>query len=273
MGHNKMNNILVIIAVIGIGYLLYRSLVIKRQPNQDKNEQQPGDQVERRNAKESEPSEKAAVAMKTKAETSDEQSDAPSVEAATSQSAEPKPVDDANNDVGAEATVEAQQAVTKAAEKAHMAKAREATQSKLEGHASAGLASDDAPVPLETVKNQIQALSETNEELARHRLYQQIVEQSYKQRDEEQGRLTLMYYAQAHIDEFDKIKGPLKKQNGGKLPQVATFKHYAAALTEDGQYDKAIEVCEKALGYGLKDGTKTGYQGRIERIQKLQAKG
>ena len=60
----------------------------------------------------------------------------------------------------------------------------------------------------------------------------------------------------------------LKEDMGGTLPRVTTFQHYATVLTEDGEYEKAISICEKALEYGLHDNTKSGFEGRIERIKK-----
>lgn len=122
------------------------------------------------------------------------------------------------------------------------------------------------PVP-DVVKPQAAALADESDPLARHRLFQQITEASYKERDDKDSRTAFKHYAEQHISEFDAIKKPLKKQNNGKLPQVSTFRNFANVLVEDGEYDKAIQVCQQALDYGLKDGTKTGYQGRIERIQ------
>ncbi|MGX5915263.1 hypothetical protein ACR0ST_11070 [Aliidiomarina sp. Khilg15.8] len=126
------------------------------------------------------------------------------------------------------------------------------------------------PVP-DVVKPQAAALSDESKPLARHRLYQQITEASYKDRDDANSRTAFKYYAEQHISEFDAIKKPLKKQNNGKLPQVSTFRNLANVLVEDGEYDEAIAVCQQALSHGLKDGTKTGYQGRIERIEAKKA--
>ena len=58
---------------------------------------------------------------------------------------------------------------------------------------------------------------------------------------------------------------------GHDLPRVPTFQHYATLLTERGQFERVIQVCESAIGFGLDDGTKGGYKGRIERIKKKAA--
>ena len=58
------------------------------------------------------------------------------------------------------------------------------------------------------------------------------------------------------------------RELGGVLPRVSTFQHYAAVLAERGEFERAVHVCEAAIAFGLHDGTKGGYEGRIERIKK-----
>ncbi|RUO30872.1 hypothetical protein CWE12_06445 [Aliidiomarina sedimenti] len=230
-----MINFLMFVAVIAVVAIVARSIVVKRQVNN------------------SEPVTHSAE--KTAAETTrTEQTDSTAIEASATGEAE------------------AQQATVKAAEKAHIEKAGEATKSDLERAAGAGVATNSAPPVPGEVEPQAAGLAETTDPLARHRLYQQIVDTCYRERDTEQGRIALMHYAQAHLDEFEHIRERLAQVNGGKLPQVSTFKHYASVLGERGQYAEAISVCEQALDYGLKDGTKTGYQGRIERLKAKQEK-
>ena len=257
-------NILVLIAIVGIGYLLYRSVVIKREPDH-----------------------KPAV---THEETPDDSATQARVttQASSSQVNEPGPSAvkqaDIVSDVGQEAERAAVNAQATAVEKAHQQQALDAKQTDLEpredtltevrvDEALQETPEDDVvpPVP-DQIAAQVGALQETQEPLARHRLYQQIVDLSYRQRSDERYRQALHLFAPAHIDEFSSIAPLLKAQNGGKLPQVTTFKHYAAVLTEAEQYDEAIAVCEQAREYGLKDGTKSGYVGRIERINKLKAR-
>lgn len=115
-------------------------------------------------------------------------------------------------------------------------------------------------------------LEKTKEPLARHRLYQQITENSYKNRNDAGWRQISKTFSKQHIAEFSDIVKPLKKANGGSLPQVLTFQNYATLLAEDGQFEEAAEVCKKALEFGLDDKTKTGFEGRLERIRKQQEK-
>lgn len=105
----------------------------------------------------------------------------------------------------------------------------------------------------------------------RHFLLMNIVKETYRNRQDPKMRETLLQVAQIHIDEFSKIK-PALIRSTGCLPSVPTFQKYATVLTEDGNYNKAIEVCKLALKYGLHDGTKGGFEARITNIQKKREK-
>jgi len=101
----------------------------------------------------------------------------------------------------------------------------------------------------------------------RHFLLMNIVKETYRNRQSPNLRRTMLQVAQMHIDEFQKIK-PALIQSTGCLPRVPTFQQYATVLSEDGNYHKAIEVCQLALKYGLHDGTKGGFEARIAKIRK-----
>ena len=50
------------------------------------------------------------------------------------------------------------------------------------------------------------------------------------------------------------------------------FMHLSTLLSDVGMFDEAIEVCQKAISYGLSDGTVTGFEGRMNRIAKAKGK-
>jgi len=108
--------------------------------------------------------------------------------------------------------------------------------------------------------------------VTRHFLLQEIVRHTYKHRADPEMRSLCRKYSELHLAEFPMIAAPLRGMIGGFLPRVLTFQNYATVLTEDGEYEKAIEVCQRAISYGLdkdlSDGTKSGYRGRIARIEK-----
>ena len=106
----------------------------------------------------------------------------------------------------------------------------------------------------------------------RHFLLMSIVGQTYKDRANPDSRDVCRKVAELHLQEFPRIEPALKKSVGGFLPRVPTVQQYATVLTDDGEYDRAIEVCEKALEFGLSDGTGGDYEGRIERIRRKRDK-
>jgi len=102
----------------------------------------------------------------------------------------------------------------------------------------------------------------------RHFLLQSIVIETYKLRKEEKYKNLCLKFSKKHLEEFDVISQSLKNEFDGSLPRVVTFQHYATLLTELQEYEEAIIICEKAISYGLDDGTKGGYKGRIDKIKK-----
>lgn len=106
----------------------------------------------------------------------------------------------------------------------------------------------------------------------RHYLLMNIVNATYKHRSDEKMRSLCSSVAEMHLSEFPTIAPALKEDSDGILPQVTTFQLYATLLTEQGEFEKAIAVCQNALTYLLHDNTQSGYEGRIERIKKQRAK-
>ena len=117
-----------------------------------------------------------------------------------------------------------------------------------------------------------------------HFSYFNLIEQTYNHREEPEAREFFKKLALEHVESFGSFKKALLKDfhlrevepgryqdKGGlsaRFPQVPTFQYLATVYTEDGEYEKAIEVCEKAIAFGLHDVTKGDYQARIERIKK-----
>lgn len=114
----------------------------------------------------------------------------------------------------------------------------------------------------------LKALKKKTNLIDRHFLLMGIVEETYKNRTDMETRDLCKKISEVHIAEFPCIAPALKKETDGELPFVPTFQKYATLLTEDGEFQKAIEVCEAAISFGLRDGTKSGYEGRITKIKK-----
>jgi hypothetical protein len=116
------------------------------------------------------------------------------------------------------------------------------------------------------------ALTISTNPIDRHFLLLGIVRATYKQRSNPGMRGLCIQVANQHLSECGEILPALRINSGGFLPSVPTFQHLATVLAEDGEHEAAIKVCEQALSYGLKDGTKGGFEGRIDRIRKSAAR-
>lgn len=106
----------------------------------------------------------------------------------------------------------------------------------------------------------------------RHFLLQNIVALAYKQRVQPSFRKLCRNVGATHLAEFATLAPHLEAEMGGVMPRIATFPQLATVLTEDGEFDDAIGVCELALRLRLKDGTVGGYAKRIDRIRKVKQK-
>jgi hypothetical protein len=104
----------------------------------------------------------------------------------------------------------------------------------------------------------------------RHYLLVGIVKETYKRRADAAMARECARVAEIHLAEFQELAQALKGDGDGTLPRVPTFQNYATLLAELGDYDRAVWVCELAKYYGLEDGTKAGFDGRIARIRKMQ---
>ncbi|GAB1078523.1 procyclic acidic repetitive family protein [Shewanella algae] len=61
-------------------------------------------------------------------------------------------------------------------------------------------------------------------------------------------------------------KSPKAEFKGTGFMQLSTL------CSDAGRFDAAIALCNKAIEYGLEDGTVTGFEGRIKRIEKARDK-
>ena len=114
----------------------------------------------------------------------------------------------------------------------------------------------------------LEYLDQKGDPIDTHFLYSSIVKQAYKNRQNKKMRMLFKKIASEHVKNFDTLLNPLLVEFENKLPQVPTFQYLATVYTEDKEYNNAIEVCENAINFGLDDGTKSGFEGRIERIKK-----
>ena len=118
----------------------------------------------------------------------------------------------------------------------------------------------------------LRARSVATNPVDRHFLLMGIVGITYSKRKNPKDRSTFLDVARLHLKEFAEMAPVLRADMGGVLPRVPTFGQLATVLVEDGRFDEAVTVCETALAFGLHDGTKADFPGRLARIRKSAAK-
>ncbi|MES2924189.1 MAG: hypothetical protein V4819_21745 [Verrucomicrobiota bacterium] len=102
----------------------------------------------------------------------------------------------------------------------------------------------------------------------RHFLLLNLVGHTYKRRKDRNMRQLCINYGILHTQEFPRLKPHLVKEMDGVLPRVSTYQYLATIFTEDNRFSDAISICQQAMNLGLEDGTSSGFEGRIARIQK-----
>lgn len=79
------------------------------------------------------------------------------------------------------------------------------------------------------------------------------------------------------VDKIERKAGEKYRESGEQLKAqvddvfdiyIPAFERLAIIYEKQGNVSEAIEICEMAIGYGLKDSTKGGFEGRLEKLQK-----
>jgi len=104
----------------------------------------------------------------------------------------------------------------------------------------------------------------------RHLLYLQTIEAAYRgRRTNRDDRSTAIALSHQYLSEFPDLRQAVFDNMANQDPKIIpVFKMLAIMLEEDRAYDQAVAVCRTALANGLEDGTKTGFEGRIQRLLK-----
>jgi hypothetical protein len=132
-------------------------------------------------------------------------------------------------------------------------------------------APDPSELAADDLDGMLAALPAVTGPLDRHRLYLRIVDAAYREREAVENREICLEYGQRYIDELPQMEAALREAHDGELPPIPVFKQMAITLEEDGDFEGGIAVSEKALAHEVDDGTKTGFAGRIKRLQKKMA--
>ena len=95
-----------------------------------------------------------------------------------------------------------------------------------------------------------------------------VADYYYKQRDIRQEAFELA--EQYHLKDV-KLYPQYEKtmmDMFGSIPRIPSFQQLAIMYEKTGRYQEAIDICQLALKYGLRDSTKGGFEGRIAKLRK-----
>ncbi len=97
-----------------------------------------------------------------------------------------------------------------------------------------------------------------------HFMYNSLIKAYYKQRNERNDAIeNCIEYCKR---DFEIVDDFLESWDG-EPPRIPSFKRLAIIYKKQQKYEEAIEVCNKAIERGLSDKTKTGFEGRKQRLE------
>jgi len=99
----------------------------------------------------------------------------------------------------------------------------------------------------------------------KHQILNELIDLYYKQRED---RLDAIEKCKIYCQQDIELYPSLKEKSEITYDSVESFKRLAIIFEREEKYKEAIKVSELAILYGLKDGTKGGYEGRIDKLMK-----
>lgn len=113
----------------------------------------------------------------------------------------------------------------------------------------------------------LKAVSYRDDPVDTHFVYNHLIELYYKQRDTKEYALQkAKEYCRMDIELFPTYVNPLIDRVY-VLPRCPSFQQLAIIYEKEGDYESAIQICELAIKYHLKDTTKGGFKARLSKLQ------
>lgn len=101
----------------------------------------------------------------------------------------------------------------------------------------------------------------------RHFVYNHLIELYYKLREERKDALEkCIYYCKEDINKLPEFLETWKNEYGD-IVRCPSVQQLAIIYEKNEEFQKAIDLCNYAINLGLDDGTKSGFQGRIKRLE------
>ena len=123
-----------------------------------------------------------------------------------------------------------------------------------------------------------------DEPITRHFIYNSLIELYYRQRETRADALeSSVRYCIEDIERIGRFIAAWKQEEkriaasvGHKIPKdeeieiprIPSFQRLIIIYEKQGKIKEAIELCQHAIGLGLHDNTKGGFEGRLARLQR-----
>lgn len=120
-----------------------------------------------------------------------------------------------------------------------------------------------------TLQRAVEEYQGAETELTRYNALLNVIAECYKQRKSTEYVQYGAALATLFLELFHRASATKPKETELK---TTGFLQLATLLNDTQAFDQAIELCKEAIALGLTDGTVTGFEGRISRIEKAQAK-
>ena len=101
----------------------------------------------------------------------------------------------------------------------------------------------------------------------RHFTYNGLIKLYYKLRDERKDALEkCIDYCKEDIKRLPEFLETWKNEYGD-IVRCPSVQQISIIYEKNGKFQEAIDLCNYAINLGLDDGTKSGFQGRIKRLE------
>ena len=123
-----------------------------------------------------------------------------------------------------------------------------------------------------------------DEPITRHFIYNSLIELYYRQRETRADALeSSVRYCIEDIERIGRFIAAWKQEEkriaasvGHKIPKdeeieiprIPSFQRLIIIYEKQGKIKEAMELCQHAIGLGLHDNTKGGFEGRLARLQR-----
>lgn len=124
----------------------------------------------------------------------------------------------------------------------------------------------------DSFKQLVESANGANDPQSQHDALAGVINHCYKMRKQHDYCQYGAALKLAYLDLFRLVYQQQVANDSAQEIKAPAFMQLSTLLNDTNEFDQAIDVCQQALEYQLTDGTVTGFEGRINRIEKAKTK-